>query len=384
MPRNILSFSFLVLFCFAFAADGQNQQVASVVHTQFKINSAVLGEERTILVRVPAAYAGRDEKFPVVYMTDAHPPQNAMMAGLIEQQAWSGMMPEMILVGIQNTNRTRDLTPTRLADRAGSGGGGKFLQFLEKEVIPTVEKNFRTQPFRVFAGHSLGGLTAVYAALERPDLFNAYIAASPVLHWDNDFVIRRAEELFRQNRDWKKTMFVALGNEPEYTKGFHAFQALLKKTKPKNFEYEFEEFPKENHGSVVLPAYYAGLRKIFEGWTPPAGGNIADLENHYRRLSERFGYEIKPPEALVNRIGYQLLNANRMDEALSVFRKNVENYPNSANVYDSLAEAFEKNGQLRQAAENYEKAYRRAETNGETQLAQTAKANFERVSAKLK
>ena len=382
--KNKLLFGIVLTFCSVLSIFGQNQQIASVVHAQYKINSANLGEERTILVRVPAAYAGRDEKFPVVYMLDAHAPQNAMMSGIVEQQAWGGMMPEMIIVGIQNTNRTRDLTPTKLADRAGSGGGDKFLDFLEKEVIPLVEKNYRTQPFRVFAGHSLGGLTAVYAALERPDLFNAYIAASPVLHWDNDFVIRRAEELFKQNRDWKKTMFIGLGNEPDYTKGFNAFQALLKRAKPKNFEYEFQEYPKENHGSVVLPVYYAGLRKVFEGWTPPVAGSFADLENHYRRLSERFGYEIKVPEALMNQIGYQHLRANRLDEALSAFRKNVENYPNSANVYDSLAEALEKTGQLKQAAENYEKAFKRAEANGEAQLAQSARTNFERISAKLK
>jgi len=381
--KNKLPFGIIFFFCFSFCIFGQTQQVASVVHTQHKINSTALGEERTVLVRVPASYAGRDERFPTLYMLDAHPPQNAMMAGIVEQQAWGGMMPEMIIVGIQNTNRTRDLTPTK-TERAGSGGGDKFLDFLEKEVIPLVEKNYRTQPFRVFAGHSLGGLFAVYTFVSRPDLFNAYIAASPVLHWDNDFVIKRAEEVFRQNKDWKKTMFIGLGNEPDYVKGFNSFQNLLKKTKPKNFEYEFQEFPKDTHGSVVLPAYYAGLRKIFEGWTPPTTGAIADLENHYKKLSARFGYEMKPPEAMLNQIGYGLLRANRMDEAIAAFRKNVENHPNSANVYDSFAEALEKNGQLKQAAENYEKAYRRAETNGETQLAQTAKANFERISAKLK
>jgi predicted alpha/beta superfamily hydrolase len=382
--KNKLLSGIIFLFCLSFCVFGQNQQIASVVHTQYKINSQILGEERTVLVRVPANYArGTDEKYPVVYMLDAHAPQNAMMAGIIDQQVWGGMMPDMIIVGIQNTNRGRDLTPTK-TERAGSGGGDKFLDFLEKEVIPLVEKNYRTQPFRVFAGHSLGGLTAVYAFVSRPELFNAYIAASPVLHWDNDFVIKRAEEVFRQNKDWKKTMFIGLGNEPDYVQGFHSFQSLLKKTKPKNFEYEFREFPEENHGSVVLPAYYAGFRKIFENWTPPVTGNVTNLENHYKRLSGKFGYEIKPPEALLNQIGYQLLRADKPAEAVEVFRKNAANYPNSANVYDSLAEAFEKNGQLKQAAENYEKAYKRAETNNETQLAQTAKANFARISAKLK
>ena len=88
-------------------------------------------------------------------------------------------MPEMIVVGIQNTNRTRDMTPTK-TESANSGGGENFMKFIETEVMPMVEKNYRTQPFKIFAGHSLGGLTVIYSFVSRPDLFNAYIAASPV------------------------------------------------------------------------------------------------------------------------------------------------------------------------------------------------------------
>lgn len=131
MPKNKLFLLFALTFCFSIAGFAQNQPIASVVHTPHKINSQILGEERTILVRIPANYARTDEKFPVVYMLDAHPPQNAMVVGLIEQQVWGDMMPEMIVVGIQNTNRVRDMTPTAVADRAGSGGGEKFLEFIE-------------------------------------------------------------------------------------------------------------------------------------------------------------------------------------------------------------------------------------------------------------
>lgn len=179
-------------------------------------------------------------------------------------------------------------------------------------------------------------------------------------------------------------MFIALGDEPPYLNGFNSFKEMLKRSDPKNFEYEIQQYADENHSSIVLRAYYGGLRKTFAGWTPPASGKMADLENHYRRLSQKFGYDIKVPENLLNQIGYQLLRTKRFDEAISAFRKNVENYPNSANVYDSLAEAYENNGQLKLAAENYEKAYKRAEANNETQLAQSAKTNFERISAKLK
>lgn len=360
----------------------QPQQAASVIHDILKINSQILGEERTILVRVPATYQKLDTRFPVVYMLDAHPPQNAMMAGIIEQQAWGDQMPEMIIVGIQNTSRTRDLTPTK-TERLGGGGGDKFLEFIEKELAPLIEKNYRTQPYRVFAGHSYGGLAVIYSFISRPELFNAYIAASPYLHWDNDLVVKRAEEVLKQKRDWRKTLFVGVGNEPEYLPAFRSFKEMLQKSNPKNLEFEFQQFPTDNHGSALLPAYFAGLRKIFAGWPPPESGNVGDLESHYRKLSERFGYRILVPENLLNQAGYQLIGLDRITEAIDVFKRNVENYPSSANCYDSLAEALEKSGKIKESKTYYEKAYKMATANGEIQLAISAKANFDRISKKI-
>jgi hypothetical protein len=372
-----------LMLAFAFGAFAQPQRIASAVHFQHTINSQAVAEERTILVQVPANYERTEARYPVVYMLDAHAPQNAMMAGLVEQQAWGGVMPEVIVVGIQNTNRTRDMTPTP-GDRQGAGGAAKFLQFIETEVIPFVNKNYRTEPYRVLAGHSLAGLFTVYAMIERPDAFNAYVAASPYLHWDKNHLVKRAEEMLKSRPEMNNQLFVGLGNEPEYLNAYNSFEALLKQTKPKKLEYEFRQFKEENHGSVVLPAYYAGLRKVYEGWQTPENGTFADLESHYRKLSSRYGYTVKPPEALVNRAGYQMLNAGNMAEAIAVFKKNVENYPRSANVYDSLGEAYEKNGDEKAAREHYEKAWKMAEQNGETQLATTARANYERIAAKNK
>lgn len=374
------SFLVLALLTLAISAYSQVPQVASAVHDQHKINSSVLGEERTILVRVPAAYRQGDARFPVMYMLDAHPPQNSMMVGLIEQQAWSGIMPEMILVGIQNVVRTRDMTPTASERSPGSGGADKFLDFLQREVIPLVEKNYRTQPYKVFAGHSLGGLLTVYTAVSRPDMFNAYIAASPVLHWDKNYVIELARVKFKNGGELKKTLYIAIGDEPTYTDGFNSFRNLLKESAPKGLAYEFQQFPNDNHGSVVLPAYYAGIRKIFAGWQPNEMRSLAELESHYRKLSERFGYNILVPEDLMNRAGYELLNAGRSAEAIEVLKKNVANYPRSSNVYDSLGEAYEKSGDKRSARESYQKAYDLATSQNDAQRAAIYKANLDRVS----
>ncbi|MCB1025465.1 MAG: hypothetical protein KDB79_13800 [Acidobacteria bacterium] len=381
MIKKLCAFIFFLIFQ-CHAAVGQNQQIASVFHDVHKIRSSILNEERSIWVRVPLNYQQTSERFPVVYMLDGHSPQPSMMAGIIEQQAWGGKMPEMILVSIQNTNRSRDLTPTDDGKGGTVGGGDKFLQFIEKEVMPLVEKNYRTQPFKIFAGHSLGGLTVVYSLVSRPDLFNAYIAASPVLDYDDNFVIKEAEKLFRQRREINKTIFLGIGDEPQYIKGFNKFRNLIESEKPKGLDFEFREFKEDNHGSVVLPAYYAGLRKIFEGWAPKSSGTIADLKDHYRDLSKRFGYEVFIPEEMLNTAAYQVLQQKNYAEAIKLFQLNVKNYPESANVYDSLAEAYEKSGQMKEAAENYEIAYKIAKKQGNEELAKIFRANLERVSGK--
>ncbi len=357
----------------------QTQQVASVYHDVHQIASKYVNEDRTIWVRVPLDYSRTEEKYPVIYMLDGHAPQTSMMAGIIEQQAWAGMMPEAILVSIQNTNRSRDLTPVDDGKGGSVGGGDRFLDFVEKEVMPLVDGKYRTQPYRIFAGHSLGGLMSVYAMVTRPWMFNSYIAASPVLHFKDDFVIGKAKSAFKERKDWDKTLFVSIGNEPDYSNGFKDFRKLIENEKPKGLEFEFREFPEETHGSVVLRAYYWGLRKVFEGWQPDRIGSVADLERHYERLTKRFGYSILPPEAAMNRIGYQLLNAGRTLEAIDAFKKNAANYANSANVYDSLGEAYEKNGQRSKAAENYRRAVDLARAAGDTRSEAIFKGRLERL-----
>ncbi len=219
---RIILVATLFLMCVT-TASSQVTKVASVVHSQYAIKSQAVGEDRTFLVRLPVNYERSQTRYPVIYMLDAHPPQPAMMAGMLEQQVWGDVMSDAIIVGIQNTNRVRDMTPTP-GDRAGAGGAEKFLRFIETELIPFVDKNFRTEPHRTIAGHSLAGLFVVYALTERPDAFNAYIAASPYLHWDNNYLVERAEASFKKRSEWNKTLFIGLGDEPEYMNAYNAFQ----------------------------------------------------------------------------------------------------------------------------------------------------------------
>lgn len=362
------------------------------------IKSQVLGEERVVLVRTPAGYARGAERFPVLYMTDgdAHIQHTS---GTVSFLARNARMPEMIVVGITNTDRTRDLTPTRVERLPGnpnarfptSGGADKFLKFIETELIPQIESKYRTQPYRALAGHSLGGLFAVHAMIARPELFNSYIAVSPSLQWDNFVMIERAKEFFKTRKEYDRTLFATLGNEPgDIGDAFGMFRDELQRQQVKGFVWEAVRYDDEDHGSVVLRSHYAGLRKLYDGWQFPRDpntgavtGGLKGVEDHYRKLSERLRYAVLPPEALMNQVGYQLMGQGNMEDAVAAFKLNVERYPGSANVYDSLAEAYERSGKLDLALPNYEKAHTLGVKNGDPNT-NVFKTNFDRVSALAK
>ena len=148
----------------------------------------------------------------------------------------------------------------------------------------------------------------------------------------------------------------------------------------------------EDHGSVVLRSHYFAMRKIYDGWQMPrdpqtgaVAGGLKAADEHYKWLSEKFGYAIQTPEGLINQIGYQYLGGDpaNPDEAIATFKVNVERYPNSANVYDSLAEAYEKNGHLDWAVPLYEKAQALGKQNNDPNAAVFA-TNYARANDKLK
>ncbi len=374
-----------------------NAQPATGTVKRFALKSAVLGEERVILVRTPPGYETNKLRYPVLYMTDgdAH---MGHTASTIEFLTQNGRLPDLIVVGITNTDRTRDLTPVKSSAKnaAGqlqfptSGGADNFLKFIQTELIPEIEKDYRVQPYRILAGHSLGGLFTIHTMISKPGMFNSFIAVSPSLQWENGEALKRAEEFLKNQKEFKATLFVSLGNEPgAIGESFDSFREALSKTSIKDFEWQAERMADEDHGSVVLRSHYFGLRKVYDGWQGPRDpksgavtGGLKGADAHYAKLSDRFGYSIPVPENLINQMGYQFIFDGKPEEAIAVFKANVERYPQSANVYDSLAEAYERGGKLELAEPLYDKARILGEQNKDPNAA-VYKTNYERVHAKL-
>ena len=402
MMRRLVGFTLLA--CCAVVASFA-QDVASLTPPapqRLVVHSKVLNEDRIVWVRVPSGYEQGKSAFPVLYLTDG-PGHINEIGSTIDFLVANDRMPKLIVVGIANTDRTRDLTPTHADGRnpdgtiqpfPTSGGADKFLDFIQTELMPEIQSRYRTAPYRVFAGHSFGGLFAIHTLATRPDLFNAYIAVSPSLQWDDGSTLREAQAFLAAHKELNKRLFVSLaseGNTPNpMGANFDQFRKSLESGAPKQLVWKVERYPDEDHGSTVLRAHYAGLRTVFGDWQierdqktfMPVGG-LAGVERHYRELSERYGYTIPVPETTVNQLGYQFMAAKKLDEAIAVFKRNVELYPNSANVYDSLAEGLENAGKFDEALKNQQKAVETATANHDPLLPQIQK-RLEAVTASAK
>lgn len=264
------------------------------------IHSKVLDEDRTLLVRLPVDYARGEERYPVLYLTDAET-QFEHTASTVAFLARANRIPELIVVGIVNTARRRDLTPTAanlprvdgtFVPQPGTGGGARFLTFLESEAIPAIEQKYRTRPFRILAGHSYGGLFAVWAMQQRPALFRGVIAASPTLYWDNDLVLKQLDKI------GDARVYAAIARESAQMR--RAFETFRAKPRP---AWRTEVLENEDHASIVLPAYYAGLKHVFAPWRfaieelpeDPSKWEAA-VREHYSKASAFLGWEVKPPQ----------------------------------------------------------------------------------------
>jgi predicted alpha/beta superfamily hydrolase len=187
MNKYILIVLFSSLSVFGYA---QNQK--DIVFGKFdSIDSKILNEQRPLMIYLPNGYS-INKSYPVVYLLDGYANYHNMST-IVAHLSWTNdkICPEMIVVGIPNTNRNRDLTPYKPSFDPHmpqymleeSGGGEEFISFIEKELMPYIESKFSTAPYRVLFGASLGGFMVLHTLLHHTELFNAYIATDPTTDW---------------------------------------------------------------------------------------------------------------------------------------------------------------------------------------------------------
>ncbi|MGM5471233.1 alpha/beta hydrolase-fold protein [Flavobacteriaceae bacterium LMO-SS05] len=395
--KSLSAFIISTVFAFSFTTV-QSQQVDAgkiIIGTEDSLLSTILNEQRKVWVYVPDSPPNSDTTYPVVYLLDGdgHFPS---VVGLIQQLSTingNTVVPKMIVVGIPNTDRLRDLTPTHANEMFPgdtnpntSGGGEQFLDFMEQELMPYIESHYPTKPYRLFIGHSLGGLMVVNTLLKRPELFNSYLAIDPSLRWADSALMHESKTLLNSRDFSQKSLFIGIANTlppnmdttsvmqdttamTQHIRDILSFSNEVVPNSRSGLSFASKYYPNDSHGSVPLIATYDGLRFLFSWFDldttviplifNPEGNDtdaISLIEKHYKQVSDKMGFTELPPEDLINQLGYACMQQGLNEKAHAFFSLNVKNFPNHSNVYDSLGDYYAAVEERDQAITAYEKA----------------------------
>jgi len=227
-----------------------------------KLHSQILNEERTILVHLPQGYDKSQNRYPVIYCLDGDDLSLALSAATVRRLSYK-QIPEMIVVAVANTDRSRDMFPVKLKGRPTTGGADNFLNFLINELIPFMDQNYRTKNFRILYGASAAGLFTIYALLAKPDSYSAYIASSPMIGRCPEFISERGKNLFEHKKSLRKSLYIIYGKSdaPPVTEAVPLFVKIIKAYEPKDFKWEVKVIESEGH--VPYTSLYNGLKFIF-------------------------------------------------------------------------------------------------------------------------
>lgn len=231
-----------------------------------EIYSKTLAEKRVVNIYLPEGYNEKDStSYPVIYLLDGSADEDFIhIAGLIQflNFPWVNILPKSILVGIANVDRKRDFTfPTSVSqdkiESPTSGGSENFISFIEKELQPFIEKNYKTNSFKTIIGQSLGGLLATEILFKKPALFTRYIIVSPSLWWNNESLLSTKPILSNSSSVQPTSVYIAVGNEGKIMKNdAHRLISILRSYLPKKTVIHFQYFPHEDHATILHRAVY--------------------------------------------------------------------------------------------------------------------------------
>jgi hypothetical protein len=391
-----------------FASSGLAQAPSQpiTVGETFVIASTVMREDRRVMIALPESYGRTSSGYPVLFLLDGS--SHIVHGGALVQYLVTARnrIPEMIVVALPNTNRNRDMTP--------GPGAAQFQKYLAEELIPWVDQKYRTVPERVVFGHSLSASFVVHTLLNRPALFNGYIAASAPL-WRYDSLARDMRLGLARAAQAGAAIYLTVGElETENIReGVQKFADAVRAAPGGQAPVStFSMLPDEDHNSTPHRSLYNALESRYQSYRLPlfltlaeldSVGGVDGMQRHYRLFGERFRYPALPPpnrvvaaaeiladtgrfdevmklagtyardypriaEQIVNAAGYAQLRRGRLAEGQAILTRNAEMFPDSPNVHDSLGDARCLNRDEKGALESRKAAVRAAERASDPRL----------------
>lgn len=264
----------LIMGCKVKEENPQNQKYNYIItkYTEIKeVISQEVDDTFYVYIRLPKNYSENlNQRYPILYLLDGDISFN-MATSIVRYLQFGGDIPDLIIVAPaygtllsdDETNfRERDYTISKNERLAGSGGGKNYLNFLKKELIPLIDSSYRTNNQRIISGYSLGGLFTINILLNKPDLFESYIAGSPYLIEDIKMLLNKSHEIKGYNSS--KKLYVTVGELEEKEIYHKPISSLLDALKNKDgLEVYFTEFENGTHLTCPSEALTYGLKYIF-------------------------------------------------------------------------------------------------------------------------
>lgn len=242
----------------------------ATIGESFTIDSRVLGERRRINVFVPQGKG----PFPVLYMPDGGIHEDfPHIVGSVDVSAVNGITRPVIVVGIENTERRRDLVPVTVLEEEKksaphAGGTENFRKFIRDELFPVIERRYRTTKERGIVGESAAGLFAIETLLLAPDMFDDYIACDPSLWWNEQTLVGSAAAILGNWHAGPKQLYFATADSPESAANAATFTSALRIQAPP-IRWTYEPMPNESHGTIFPNCALHGIRTVYGQPAPP-------------------------------------------------------------------------------------------------------------------
>jgi predicted alpha/beta superfamily hydrolase len=233
-------------------------------HASFVVHSHFLAEDRTINVYSPPVRAPGDTVLPVLYMLDGGLAEDfPHVVNTIDSLIRLGRLARVMVVGIENTQRRRDLTgPTAVASDSAIaprvGGSAAFRAFIRDELMPEVHARYGSSEETAIVGESLAGLFIVETALFEPTLFRRYIALSPSVWWNGGELVRIAPQR-ATTLPPDRVLYLSAANEAQIADGTASIAAAIRAAAPGVALY-YQPRPDLEHSTIfraVAPEAFA-------------------------------------------------------------------------------------------------------------------------------
>src|ERR1700752_4416311 len=281
----------------------------------YRIESRNLSETRVIDVALPAGYqSDSTRRYPLLLVLDGEY-ELQIAASIARFYSETGQVPELIVVGVRNTNRQRDMTTPPVAgfelppEIREAGGAERFLSFVGDELLPYLDRRYRTTPLRVIVGHSLGGLLSIYALGHRPELFTGYILMEPSAWWNRGAEVDQAKTVLKQPAGrHARVMLVNMTSWELDTTSWGGDKPMIRELATSG----------ETHSSMAIAGMTQGLRALFADFKPtqwqPGTRPIAML-HRYDSLTARVGYAVPIPGDAYSLVVRMSLDSRHFDDA---------------------------------------------------------------------